>query len=276
MGGLRVGLRRWRFGRGRCRGVGLGVRRIWLLGWLVPWARFARRAQLLWWRLGCGSLRRGRRRFAGGWPAAVHLACGGNFVRLRVGLGRRDRLGCGACATGAGCAGSAGSVSGAVVVMRRWWRQRSAVRRCRRVRAVAASPRQKRRRRQPDSAGNGRRMNSAGAGIATDGIGLPAASCSGAAPVASRLNGSWLTRKVANMAKPQLSATTEATTAAIKRRTLGNIRPRITAARSSAKHASLRCRSSRGQMAPPSARLRASSTRYGRPTGRRPTARDTN
>jgi hypothetical protein len=80
---------------------------------------------------------------------------------------------------------------------------------------------------------NGKRLPnaSAGAGIAAGGIGLPAASCSGAAPAASRLNGSWLTRKVANMAKPQLSATIEATTAAIKRRTLGNIRPRITAAR---------------------------------------------
>jgi hypothetical protein len=134
----------------------------------------------------------------------------------------------GACATGAGCADSAGSVTGAVVVMvavvvtalgastlsgcgGATWAE-----------APAASP-----------LFNGKRLpnESAGVGIAAGGIGLPAASCNGAPPAASRLNGSWLTRNTANTAKPQLSATTEATTAAIKRRTLGNIRPRITAAR---------------------------------------------
>src|ERR1700680_3322563 len=74
--------------------------------------------------------------------------------------------------------------------------------------------------------------------VAADGAVLSAASCSGALPAAKRLIGSWLTRKAANMAKPQHNARTEAATAAIMRRTLGNIRPRCTAARSRAKHAS--------------------------------------
>jgi hypothetical protein len=154
----------------------------------------------------------------------------------------------GACATGAGGAGSAESASETVVVVavvatalggstlssRSGWGGVAG------AEAPAVSP---------SRDGKPLPNEPAGPGDAAGGARLPAASCSGAEPVASLLNGSWLTRKAANMAKPQLNATTEATTAAINRRTLGNIRPRITAARSSAKHASLRCRSPRGQMA---------------------------
>ena len=202
--------------------------------WLVPWARFVRRAQAApvaarlrqcpSWRVALH--RRGRRWFT--WCG------GGHFVRLCVGLGRgylRDRLGCGClrhrrglrrfgglglrcgCCDGGG-GGDCARRFDAVVAFGLWRRHLRG--------SAGGSP-----------LFNGKRLpnESAGAGIAAGGIGLPTASCSGAAPAASRLNGSWLTRKAANTAKPQLSATIEATTAAIKRRTLGNIRPRITAAR---------------------------------------------
>ncbi len=261
MGGLGVGLRGRRLDRGRRRGGGLGVGIGFLVGFLAGLLRRGRGRgwrggrSLLGRRLGCRGIRRGRRRFArrGGGGSGGVAKASSCFASGSV---------AGACATaagcsGAGCSGSAAPVSGAVAAVLATALGGAT---CPRDRVAAAPLLRERRRRQPGrrktNAEQIRRRGRCGGG------GLPAASCSGAAPVARRLKGSWLTRKVANMAKPQLSATTEATTAAIKRRTSGNIRPRITAARDLG-------RSTRHWRMPIIARQMAPRRRQ--PTARRPT-----